>query len=148
MSPARWQSAWNFNVSLSLQPLIGIIAAGNCAVIKPSEVSPAVSETVEKLVHRYLPKEAVRVIQGGVQETTELLSLHWDHIIYTGSTSVGKIVMKAAAEHITPVTLELGGKNPTFVHRSAKLEIAAQRMAFVKFCNAGQWCVDGEWRTS
>ena len=86
----------------------------------------------------------MRVIQGGVKETTELLKMHWDHIIYTGSTDVGRIVMKAAAEHITPVTLELGGKNPTFVHRSAKLEIAAQRMSIVKFVNAGQWCVDGE----
>jgi aldehyde dehydrogenase (NAD+) len=102
-------------------PLVEVLAAGNCAVVKPSELNPTFSPLLERLVHEYLPCEAVRAVQGGVPETTELLTFPWDHICFTGSTPVGKIVMAAAAKHLTPCTLELGGKNPAFVHSSAKM---------------------------
>jgi len=105
-------------------------------------VAPAVSKLVEQLVHEYLPADAVRVVQGGVPETTAVLELPFDHITYTGSTQVGKIVMTAAAKNLTPCTLELGGKNPTFVDRSADLKKAVGRILIAKTCTAGQWCVN------
>jgi len=138
-------SAWNFNISLCLEPLVDVLAAGNCAIVKPSEISPACGALLEQLVHRYLPTDAVRVVQGGVPETTQLLTLPFDHIVYTGSSRVGKIVMAAAAKNLTPVTLELGGKNPTFIDKSAKLKLAAERTLFAKATNAGQWCVDADY---
>ena len=137
-------SAWNFPIDLLFRPAINMIAAGNCCILKPSELAPAISNLAEKLVHQYLPTEAIRVVPGDVKETTCLLKLPFDHICYTGSATVGKIVMKAAAEHLTPCTLELGGKCPQFVDagKACNLELAAQRTILAKSGNAGQWCID------
>lgn len=132
---------WNYPVQLVLAPLIGAIAAGNAAVIKPSEVAPNCSRALATLVPRYLDSEAIAVVEGAVPETTALLDERWDHIFYTGNGSVGRVVMTAAAKHLTPVTLELGGKSPTIVDRSANLEVAAKRIAWGKYINAGQTCV-------
>ncbi len=134
-------SAWNYPVHLSLGPIVGAIAAGNCCVIKPSELAPAASRTIAELVPRYLDPQAVRVVEGGIPETTALLEESWDHIFYTGNGSVARIIMAAAARHLTPVTLELGGKSPVFVDKSAALGVAARRIAWAKAFNAGQSCV-------
>ena len=133
--------AWNYPLHLVLVPLIGAIAAGNCAVLKPSEVAPNVSALIAKWIPKYLDRKAVQVVEGSVPETTELLQEKWDHIFYTGNGTVGRIVMAAAARHLTPVTLELGGKSPCIVDESADLNMAAQRIVFGKFFNAGQTCV-------
>jgi len=133
--------AWNYPLHLVLVPLIGAIAAGNCAVLKPSEVAPNVSALIAKWIPKYLDRKAVQVVEGGVPETTALLQEKWDHIFYTGNGTVGRIVMAAAARHLTPVTLELGGKSPCIVDESAALNMAAQRIVFGKFFNAGQTCV-------
>ena len=133
--------AWNYPLHLVLVPLIGAIAAGNCAVLKPSEVAPNVSALIAKWIPKYLDRKAVQVVEGSVPETTELLQEKWDHIFYTGNGTVGRIVMAAAARHLTPVTLELGGKSPCIVDESAALNMAAQRIVFGKFFNAGQTCV-------
>lgn len=132
---------WNYPFQLAMAPLVGAIAAGNCAVIKPSEVAPAVSAMLAELVPEYLDPDAVAIVEGGVDETTALLGCRFDHIFYTGNGRVGRIVMRAAAEHLTPVTLELGGKSPTIVDRSVDLTVAARRIAWGKFTNAGQTCV-------
>jgi len=131
----------NYPVSLVLQPLLGALAAGNCVLVKPSEVAPTVGSTFAKLIPKYLDREAVTVVEGGVDETTELLKQKWDHIFYTGNGLVGKIVMKAAAEHLTPVTLELGGKSPCIVDSSVDLDVAARRIIWGKFLNCGQTCI-------
>jgi aldehyde dehydrogenase (NAD+) len=110
-------------------------------VLKPSEVAPASSAVLAELVPRYLDRECVQVVEGGVAETTELLSQQWDHIFYTGNGTVGRIVMQAAARHLTPVTLELGGKSPAIVDAEVDLEVAARRITWAKFFNAGQTCV-------
>jgi aldehyde dehydrogenase (NAD+) len=133
--------AWNYPLHLVLVPLIGAIAAGNCAVLKPSEVAPNVSALIAKWIPKYLDRKAVQVVEGSVPETTALLQEKWDHIFYTGNGTVGRIVMAAAARHLTPVTLELGGKSPCIVDESADLNMAAQRIVFGKFFNAGQTCV-------
>ena len=133
--------AWNYPLQLTLAPLIPAIAAGNCAVLKPSEVAPYTSKTIANLVPRYLDRNAFAVVEGAVQETTALLAQRWDHIFYTGGAAVGKIVMKAAAEHLTPVTLELGGKSPAIVDDTADLKSAARRLAWGKALNAGQTCI-------
>lgn len=133
--------AWNYPIQLVLAPLIAIIAAGNCAVVKPSELSPATSSLLAKLVPLYLDKQAVSIIEGGIEETTELLKIQFDHIMYTGSGQVGRIVMTAATKHLTPTTLELGGKSPVYVDKSANLTISAQRIAWGKWMNAGQTCI-------
>ena len=133
--------AWNYPLHLVLVPLIGAIAAGNCAVLKPSDVAPNVSALIAKWIPKYLDRKAVQVVEGSVPETTELLQEKWDHIFYTGNGTVGRIVMAAAARHLTPVTLELGGKSPCIVDQSADLNMAAQRIVFGKFFNAGQTCV-------
>lgn len=133
--------AWNYPVQLTLSPLVAAISAGNCAVIKPSELSVATSNLLAKLLKEYLDPKAFVVIEGGVDETTELLEQPFDHILYTGSARVGRIVMQAAAKHLTPVTLELGGKSPIFVDDSCQLKITAQRIAWGKFLNAGQTCL-------
>ena len=133
--------AWNYPLQLVLAPLVAVIAAGNCAVIKPSELSPATSALLAKLIPQYLDKEAVSVIEGGVEETTELLTYPFDHIMYTGNGQVGRIVMTAAAKHLTPVTLELGGKSPVYIDKTADLTITAQRLAWGKWMNAGQTCI-------
>ncbi len=132
---------WNYPMGLVLAPLVGAIAAGNCAIIKPSEVAPRSSGALAELLPRYLDQDAIRVVEGGVPETQALLAERFDHIFYTGNGTVGRIVMEAAAKHLTPVTLELGGKSPCFVDRDADLEVAARRIVWGKFFNAGQTCV-------
>jgi aldehyde dehydrogenase (NAD+) len=132
---------WNYPIQLMLAPLVGALAAGNAAVLKPSEVSEHSSRALALLVPKYLDSEAVAVVEGGVRETTALLDERWDHIFYTGNGTVGRVVMTAAAKHLTPVTLELGGKSPTIVDRSANLDVAARRIAWGKYINAGQTCV-------
>lgn len=132
---------WNYPFHLLLMPLIGALAAGNSVVLKPSELAPAVSRTVARLIPEYLDPEAVHVIEGGVEETTRLLEHRFDHIFYTGNGTVGSIVMTAAAKHLTPVTLELGGKSPVWVDPSADLTPAAESLVWGKFSNSGQTCV-------
>jgi aldehyde dehydrogenase (NAD+) len=132
---------WNYPLHLVFAPLVGAVAAGNCAVLKPSEVAENTGALVGELVPRYLDPECIAVVEGAVPETTRLLEQRFDYIFYTGNGAVGKIVMRAAAEHLTPVTLELGGKSPTIVDRSANLEVAARRIVWGKFFNAGQTCV-------
>jgi len=133
---------WNYPFSLWLKPLIGAIAAGNCAVVKPSEVSRHCSHTAALLLPRYMDQGCIRIVEGAVKETTLLLQQQWDHIFYTGNGTVGKIVMKAAAEYLTPITLELGGKSPTIIDDSVNLDVAARRLCWAKFTvNAGQTCV-------
>lgn len=131
---------WNYPIQLTLSPLVGAIAAGNCAVVKPSEIAPQSSALLAELLPKYVGEDAVQVVEGGVAETTKLLELKWDHIFYTGNGHVGRIVMRAAAENLTPVTLELGGKSPTIVDTTVDLQLAARRIAWGKFFNAGQTC--------
>ncbi len=132
---------WNYPLQLALSPLIGALAAGNAAVVKPSELAPNTAQLLADLVPLYLDTDAVAVVQGGVPETTALLAQRWDKIFYTGNGQVGRIVMAAAAKHLTPVTLELGGKSPCIVDADADIEVAARRIAWGKFLNAGQTCV-------
>jgi aldehyde dehydrogenase (NAD+) len=132
---------WNYPVQLLFAPLVPALAAGNTAVLKPSEVTSSVSALVEELVPRYFSPSTVAVVTGAVDETTALLEQRFDHIFYTGNGKVGRIVMRAAAEHLTPVTLELGGKSPAIVAADANVEVAAKRIAWAKFLNAGQTCV-------
>ena len=134
-------SPWNYPVLLSFEPMADAIAAGNCVCMKPSELSPHTSGVMADLIARYMDPQAFRVVQGGPQETTELLEQPFNHIFYTGGGKVGSIVMAAAAKHLTPVTLELGGKSPVFVDRTANLDVAARRIAWGRFINAGQTCV-------
>ena len=110
-------------------------------VAKPSELAPACSAALARLLPRYVDTDAVVVVEGGVAETTALLAQQWDHIFFTGSTAVGRVVAAAAAKHLTPTVLELGGKSPTYVHASADLDVAARRIAWGKFLNAGQTCI-------
>ena len=105
---------WNFPFNLTIAPMVSAIAAGNCAVLKPSELTPNCEQVIVRMIAELFPPEEITVITGGVEETTQLLELKWDHIFFTGSPPVGKIVMKAASNHLTPVTLELGGKNPDY----------------------------------
>ncbi len=132
---------WNYPFQLCLSPLIGAIAAGNRVVVKPSEVASQTALIIQEIIEDVFEDDEVCVIQGEVKETTELLSQKFDYIFFTGSTPVGKIVMKAAAEHLTPVTLELGGKSPCIVDSTADLATAAKRIVWGKFLNAGQTCV-------
>ncbi|MGW3146282.1 aldehyde dehydrogenase family protein [Streptomyces sp. NPDC001177] len=132
---------WNYPAQLLLAPMVGALAAGNAVVAKPSELAPATSAALAELIPEYLDTEAVAVVEGGVPETTALLAERFDHIFYTGNGTVGRVVMRAAAEHLTPVTLELGGKSPVFVDRDADIEVVADRLARGKFLNAGQTCV-------
>lgn len=133
--------AWNYPVQLTLAGMSAAIAAGNCVVIKPSELAPATSALLARLVPEYLDSDCVKVIEGAVPETTALLDLPFDHILYTGGGNVGRIVMAAAAKHLTPVTLELGGKSPCVVLPDANLAATAKRIAWGKFTNAGQTCI-------
>ena len=127
---------WNYPVLLTLAPLVGVLAAGNAAVLKPSEVAPATSAVLARLCPQHLDPEAVHVVEGGVAETTALLAERFDHIFYTGNGAVGRIVLEAAAKHLTPVTLELGGKSPTFVDEGVDLEVdrPAHRLGQVHQC--------------
>jgi aldehyde dehydrogenase (NAD+) len=133
--------AWNYPVQLSLAPLVACIAAGNCAVIKPSEFAPRCAEAMAKLLPRYLDPAAFAVVEGSVPETSALLEEQFDKIFFTGSSRVGRIVMAAAAKHLTPVTLELGGKSPCVVDEDVDLAVAARRITYGKFINAGQTCI-------
>ncbi|MFF8427952.1 aldehyde dehydrogenase family protein [Streptomyces sp. NPDC016566] len=132
---------WNYPAQLLLAPMVGALASGNAVVAKPSELAPATSAVLAELIPAHLDSDAVAVVEGGVPETTALLAERFDHIFYTGNGTVGRIVMRAAAEHLTPVTLELGGKSPVFVDRGADLDVVADRLARGKFLNAGQTCV-------
>ncbi|MEM9069900.1 MAG: aldehyde dehydrogenase family protein [Myxococcota bacterium] len=132
---------WNYPFQLSMAPLVGALAAGNCVVVKPSEVASHTSAMLARWLPRYLDDSCVRVVDGAIPETTALLEERFDHIFYTGNGHVGRIIMTAAAKHLTPVTLELGGKSPTIVDASADLDVAARRIVWGKFFNAGQTCV-------
>jgi len=133
--------AWNYPYQLSLAPAVAAIAAGNTVVLKPSELPKHTSSIMAKLVGQYFKPEFFTVVEGGVPETTQLLEQKFDKIFFTGSTKVGKIVYQAAAKNLTPVTLEMGGKSPAFVTKDANLKIAAKRMIWAKFLNAGQTCI-------
>jgi aldehyde dehydrogenase (NAD+) len=132
---------WNYPVQLLLAPVAAALAAGNAVVCKPSEVAPASSAALARILPEYVDTDAVAVVEGGIPETTALLEQRWDHILYTGNGAVGRIVAAAAAKHLTPVTLELGGKSPVIVARDANIKLAASRVAFAKFLNSGQTCV-------
>ena len=132
---------WNYPVHLLLVPVAGAIAAGNAVVMKPSEVTTTTSSLLASLVPKYLDSSAIALVEGGVPETTDLLEQHFDHIFYTGNGTVGRIVMAAAVKNLTPVTLELGGKSPVIIDASANLRVAARRIAWGKWLNAGQTCI-------
>ena len=134
-------SPWNYPFMLAMEPLAGAIAAGNCCVVKPSAYAPATSAVIAAIVKECFPEGYVAVIEGGRQENQELLEQRFDYIFFTGSVSVGKLVMEQAAKHLTPVTLELGGKSPCIIDQTADLPLAAKRLAFGKYLNAGQTCV-------
>ena len=132
---------WNYPLLLSLEPLIGALAAGNCCLLKPSAYAPASSAVLQKLLSACFPPDYVAVVEGGRAENQALLEEKFDYIFFTGGTAVGRQVMEKAAAHLTPVTLELGGKSPCLVDATAKLDLAAKRIAFGKLLNAGQTCV-------
>lgn len=132
---------WNYPFQLAIVPLVGALAAGNTAILKPSELTPNVSRVVGEMLAELFPAELVAVVEGGKEVSEQLLEQKLDYIFFTGSTKVGKIVMEAAAKNLVPVTLELGGKSPTIVHKDANLPLAARRIAWGKFLNAGQTCV-------
>jgi aldehyde dehydrogenase (NAD+) len=132
---------WNYPVYLLATPLAAALAAGNAVVCKPSEVVPATSALITRLASEYLDPDAIAFVEGGVEETTALLQERFDYILYTGNGTVGRVVAEAAAKHLTPTTLELGGKSPAIVDRDANLKQAASRIAFAKWSNAGQTCI-------
>lgn len=132
---------WNYPVQLILAPLVGALAAGNAVVVKPSELAPETSAALAGLIARYLDRRAVAVVEGGPETTTELLAQRVDHIFFTGGGAVARIVARAAAENLTPTTLELGGKSPVWIDDTVDVEQAARRLAWGKFMNAGQTCV-------
>jgi aldehyde dehydrogenase (NAD+) len=132
---------WNYPVYLGLAPLVAAVAAGNCAVLKPSELAPATSALLARLVPEYLDPNAVRVVEGDASATQDLLAQGFDHAVFTGGTEVGKKIMAAAAPTLTPVTLELGGKSPVIVAADADIDVAARRIAWVKLMNSGQTCI-------
>lgn len=132
---------WNYPVQLLLSPLVGALAAGNCAVLKPSELTPHTAEALAELVPQYMDNDAVAIVTGGADASTALLAERFDIIFFTGGSRVGRVVMEAAAKHLTPVTLELGGKSPCVVATDADLKITAERVVWGKFLNAGQTCV-------
>jgi aldehyde dehydrogenase (NAD+) len=132
---------WNYPVYLGLAPLVAAVAAGNCAVLKPSELAPATSALLAQLVPEYLDPNAVRVVEGDASTTQDLLAQGFDHAVFTGGTEIGKKIMAAAAPTLTPVTLELGGKSPVIVAADADIDVAARRIAWVKLMNSGQTCI-------
>ncbi|XP_062053707.1 aldehyde dehydrogenase family 3 member B2 isoform X2 [Lepus europaeus] len=132
---------WNYPVNLTLIPLVGAIAAGNCVVLKPSEVSSSTEKVLAEVLPRYLDQSCFAVVLGGPEETGQLLEHRFDYILFTGSPHVGKIVMAAAAKHLTPVTLELGGKNPCYVDDNCDPQTVANRVAWFRYFNAGQTCM-------
>lgn len=134
-------SPWNYPFLLCMAPLIGAVAAGNCVVLKPSDYSPSVSRVIQKIVARAFKLGHVSVVTGGREENTTLLEQRFDYIFFTGSIAVGKLVMEKAAKHLTPVSLELGGKSPCIIEKSANLKLAAKRLVFGKYLNCGQTCI-------
>ncbi|MDZ7716680.1 MAG: aldehyde dehydrogenase [Balneolaceae bacterium] len=137
--------AWNYPLQLSLNPVLGSIAAGNCTIIKPSELAPNTSSLLAEIINKRFDEGYLKVVEGAAETTQALLSEPLDHIFFTGSTRVGKIIMKAAAEQLTPVTLELGGKSPAIVDKTADIHSTAKRIAWGKFVNAGQTCVASDY---
>ena len=133
--------AWNYPYQISLSPVVAALAAGNTCILKPSEVAENSMKAMAKMINENFPKEYLYVAEGGVEEITEILKLKFDKIFFTGSPKVGQIVYEAAAKHMTPVVLELGGKSPAIVTSSANFEVAAKRIVWGKFLNAGQTCV-------
>ncbi|KAK7469541.1 hypothetical protein BaRGS_00036447 [Batillaria attramentaria] len=133
--------AWNYPMQLIFLPLAGAIAAGNCVVLKPSELAPNTAAAIEELIPKYLDSDCVKVVNGGVPETQSLLAERFDLIFYTGNTSVARIVMAAAAKFVTPVVLELGGKSPVYIDDGVDLNAATRRLVWGKYCNSGQTCV-------
>jgi aldehyde dehydrogenase (NAD+) len=134
-------SPWNYPFQLALCPMIAAVAAGNSVVLKPSELTPNTSSIIAEIISKVFTKNHVEVIEGGVEVSQNLLAQKWDYIFFTGSVAVGKIVAKAAAEYMTPVTLELGGKNPCIIDETANIKLAAKRIVWGKFINAGQTCI-------
>lgn len=134
-------SPWNYPFQLMMAPLVSAIAAGNCAILKPSELSPATSAIIAKIVKTCFEEKELCCIEGDVSVSTALLALPFDHIFFTGSTAIGKVVMEAAAKHLSSVTLELGGKSPVIVDETADLKVAAEKIAWGKLLNAGQTCI-------
>ncbi len=132
---------WNYPFGLTISPLIGAIAAGNCAILKPSEHTPHTSKAIAELINNNFDPSYISVIEGGIDTNQALLAEKFDHIFFTGGTAIGKIVMEAAAKHLTPVTLELGGKSPCIVDAECDLDLTAKRIIWGKFYNAGQTCV-------
>ncbi len=134
-------SPWNFPVNLTISPLVSAIAAGNTVIIKPSEMTPHISKVMKELIASVFEENEITLIEGAIQTSTDLLSLPFNHIFFTGAPSIGKIVMSAAAKHLASVTLELGGKSPTIIDETASIKTAAKRIAWGKFANAGQVCI-------
>ena len=132
---------WNYPFALTIQPLIGAIAAGNCAILKPSEHTPHTSKAIAKIINDNFDPSFITAIEGGIETNQALLAEKFEHIFFTGGTAIGRIVMEAAAKHLTPVTLELGGKSPCIVDSECDLDVAAKRIVWGKFYNAGQTCV-------
>ena len=138
-------SPWNYPVQLCLSPLVGAISGGNCAIVKPSAYAPATSAAIAKLIAETFDPRYIAAVEGGRAENSALLSQRFDTIFFTGSVAVGKVVMEAAAKNLTPVTLELGGKSPVIVDKTADVKLAARRIAFGKVLNAGQTCVEPDY---
>lgn len=134
-------SPWNFPVNLTFGPLVSAIAAGNTAILKPSEYTPHISAVMAEIVRELFDEKEVALVQGGIETSTMLLDLPFNHIFFTGAPSIGKVVMAAAAKHLTSVTLELGGKSPTIIDETANIKTAAKRIAWGKFLNSGQICI-------
>lgn len=132
---------WNYPYQLAFAPLVGAIAAGNTVILKPSELTPNTSRISKEIIEAIFDKNHVSVIEGGVEVSTKLLSQRWDYIFFTGSVQVGKIVAKAAAQFLTPITLELGGKNPCIIDETANIKLAAKRIVWGKLINGGQTCI-------
>jgi aldehyde dehydrogenase (NAD+) len=136
---------WNYPIHLVLLPMAGALAAGNAVVGKPSDVSAASSAALARWIPQYLARDAIAVVEGGADVTSSLLDERWDHVFYTGNARVGRLVMEAAARHLTPVTLELGGKSPAIVDKGADIGVAARRVVWGRFLNAGQTCVSPDY---
>jgi aldehyde dehydrogenase (NAD+) len=134
-------SPWNYPFQLALAPLIGAVAAGNTVVLKPSEFSNATGVLLQEIIEEAFEKEHVCVALGDAQTAQQLTALPWHYIFFTGSPEIGKLIYQAAAKYLTPVTLELGGKNPCVIHKSANIKVTAKRIVWAKFLNAGQTCI-------
>lgn len=132
---------WNYPFQLIISPLVGAIAAGNCAILKPSEIAPHISQVLTDIIQKHFDAAYIAVVEGGIETSQQLLAEKFDHIFFTGGTAIGKVVMEAAAKQLTPVTLELGGKSPCIVDSDINIEYTARRITWGKFINAGQTCI-------